>query len=238
MGAWASGRAGGPRGAAAAAASPSFPRDEGLRRGQTPPGGLGQVTVGVLFTIHSLQIFLLDQNVNAFLGAIFRRGRGSEREKHVQGRNGDGPPSIPGAPPPPRPEPRPRGSRPSSRTRPAVPAAQFLFEMTATRNEPRVCPGAAGHPGDPEQRATSMETASPAGSAGSADAGGRDSQDPLGRVQGGKVPRGGGDTRAWLPGREGARGSLSSGAAARFAKVSKLNAEDLALLCVRASIKR
>lgn len=61
--------------------SPSFPRDEGLRRGQTPPGGLGQVTVGVLFTIHSLQIFLLDQNVNAFLGAIFRRGRGSERER-------------------------------------------------------------------------------------------------------------------------------------------------------------
>ena len=47
-------------------------------------GGLGQVTVGVLFTIHSLQIFFLDQNVNAFLGAIFRRGRGSERERKTR----------------------------------------------------------------------------------------------------------------------------------------------------------
>lgn len=35
-----------------------------------PLQGLSQVTVGVLFTINSLQIFFLDQNVNAFLGVI------------------------------------------------------------------------------------------------------------------------------------------------------------------------
>lgn len=34
---------------------------------QTLLEGLSQVTVGVLFPVNSLQIFFLDQNVNAFL---------------------------------------------------------------------------------------------------------------------------------------------------------------------------
>lgn len=46
---------------------------------QTLLEGLSQVTVGVLFTINSLQIFFLDQNVNAFLSIIFKKGRGSGR---------------------------------------------------------------------------------------------------------------------------------------------------------------
>lgn len=50
-------------------------------RSQTLLEGLGQVTVGVLFPINSLQIFFLDQNVNAFLGIICLKRRGSEREE-------------------------------------------------------------------------------------------------------------------------------------------------------------
>lgn len=48
---------------------------------QTLLEGLSQVTVGVLFPINSLQIFFLDQNVNAFLGIIFLKRKGSEREE-------------------------------------------------------------------------------------------------------------------------------------------------------------
>jgi hypothetical protein len=40
---------------------------------QTPLEGLSQVTVGVLFTINSLQILFLNQNVNAFLGIILEK---------------------------------------------------------------------------------------------------------------------------------------------------------------------
>ena len=86
-----------------------------------------------------------------------------------------------------------------------------------------------------------METASPEGSAGRSRPSGQRSkwQSAFGcRTH----ARDGGDTGAWLPaGRErgapGAQGSLSSGAAVRFAEISKLNAEDSALLCVYASIK-
>ena len=39
----------------------------GWARSPTLPGGLSQVTVGVLFITHSLQIFFLNQNVNASL---------------------------------------------------------------------------------------------------------------------------------------------------------------------------
>lgn len=47
-------------------------------RSQTLLEGLSQVTVGVLFTIDSLQVFFLDQNVNAFLGIILRKTEGME----------------------------------------------------------------------------------------------------------------------------------------------------------------
>lgn len=58
------------------------PRPKGCARAQTP--GLGQVAVGVLLPIHSLQILLLDKNVNAFLRVVFRGGRGrEEKEKHI-----------------------------------------------------------------------------------------------------------------------------------------------------------
>lgn len=65
------------------------PRPKGCARAQTP--GLGQVAVGVLLPIHSLQILLLDKNVNAFLRVVFRGGRGrEEKEKHIYRREREG----------------------------------------------------------------------------------------------------------------------------------------------------
>ena len=71
------------------------PQPRGRARAQTP--GSGQVAVRVLLPVHSLQILLLDQNVDAFLGA------GSEEGEAVKGKKntltvgtGTGPPSPPG----------------------------------------------------------------------------------------------------------------------------------------------
>lgn len=54
-----------------------------LRVVQTLLEGLSQVTVGVLFTIDSLQIFFLNQNVNAFLGIMLGQEEAvNGEEKH------------------------------------------------------------------------------------------------------------------------------------------------------------
>lgn len=80
---------GGPNGGRPAAVSSRFhPFHQELficcrSHSQTLLEGLSQVTVGVLFTINSLQILFLDQNVNAFLGISFRKGGGCERGRNT-----------------------------------------------------------------------------------------------------------------------------------------------------------
>lgn len=62
---------------------------------QTLLEGLSQVTIGVLFTINSLQIFFLDQNVNAFLRVSFKKEVVKGEEKHIYCQNWDSLPPPP-----------------------------------------------------------------------------------------------------------------------------------------------
>lgn len=105
------------------------PRLRGCARAQTP--GLGQVAVGVLLPVHSLQILLLDQNVNAFLGVVFRGGRPRrERKAHLPTEERGILPPFPGVPSSeggavslPAEPPRPGAPHPRVSHRPPQPAA-------------------------------------------------------------------------------------------------------------------